>query len=349
MSSSTGATRKRGGSRPTISDVAATAGVSTATVSRVLNGHSVADETAARVQEAVELLDYTSNALTRGVFAGRSKTIGVVIQDLQSPFYLELMRGIDEEAAAHGSPVTFASTFGQRDQEPDHLRTMDEQRVRGLIITTGPDADARPRRMAAEGTPCVIVARRVEEPTENLHSISLDNLEAGRLIGSHVLSRGRMSIAVVTAAGGYQSQRERLLGVEAVIEETAAADLVHLDAASGSDVKKELSKLFAARAPSKPIDALVCLTGRLTLAAYQTLRSLNVAIADEVAFAAMDDFPWAEELGLTVVTQPSYEMGREAARLAATAPPEPVQLVLKPELIVRTSCGESPAQPDKDY
>jgi len=97
--------------RTTIGDVAAMAGVSVATVSRVLSGGIARQATASKVWDAAAQLDYTPNALTKSIFAGRSSTIGVVIDDLRSPFYLDLMRGIDEVADAHGSLVMFANTL----------------------------------------------------------------------------------------------------------------------------------------------------------------------------------------------------------------------------------------------
>ena len=83
----------------------------------------------------------------------------MVIDDLRSPFYLDLMRGIDEVAGANGSLVMFASTFQHVDREAAQVQAMDEQRVRGLIVTTRETTDDRTRKMAAGGTPCVIVAR----------------------------------------------------------------------------------------------------------------------------------------------------------------------------------------------
>lgn len=329
--------------RATISDVATSAGVSTATVSRVLNGHAVATTTSERVWKAVADLEYTPNALTRGVFAGRSSTIGVVIRDLNSPFYLELMRGIDEAATTHHSLVMFANTFSQVEREAAHVQTMDEQRVRGLILTTGSATDSRARRMAEAGTPCVIVARRMTDPPPNLHSISLDNLEAGQLIGSHLLACGRSSIGVLYG-GVRQSQTERIDGLRRVLKDHEVSlddDAVRL-AETGDEVAPTLAGMLSdARANGRPIDALVCLTGLLTRHAYEALQDLRQHVPDDVALITMDDFVWAEALGTTVVAQPSYEMGHDAAALIATQPPDPVQIVKKPRLVVRRSCGET--------
>ncbi|MGO4587146.1 LacI family DNA-binding transcriptional regulator [Arthrobacter sp. 2RAF6] len=327
--------------RATINDVATSAGVSTATVSRLLNGLNVSSGTADRIWKAVAELDYTPNALTRGVFAGRSSTIGVIIRDLDSPYYLELMRGIEEAATAHDSLVMFANTFSRVDREWAHVQKMDEQRVRGLILTTGPDSDARARRMAAAGTPCVIVGRAADL-SPNLHSISLDNIKAGQLIGGHLLACGRSSIAVITM-GNREQGILRIRGLRSVLNEH---DIELPDSAVRAVEAKEevftaIAELLAdARANGSPIDAVVCMSDLLTRHIYEALHKLGRRVPDDVGLIAVGDFDWAETLGMTVIAQPTYEMGLEAATLIVTAPQEPVRIVQEPRLIVRRSCGE---------
>ncbi|MFC6081305.1 LacI family DNA-binding transcriptional regulator [Sphaerisporangium aureirubrum] len=328
--------------RATIGDVAADAGVSTATVSRVINGGAVTEATATRVREAVARLEYTPNALTKGVFAGRSSTIGVVIRDLSSPFYLDLIRGIDEVATANDSLVMLANTFRRVDREVAQVRTMDEQRVRGLIVTTGEETDGRTRRMAENDTPCVIIARSVPDAPPGMHSISLDNVEAGRLMAVHLAGCGRSSIGVV-ASGRRPSQIQRTAGLR-----QALADLglpFPKDAVAVAETEDEVSGAVGAlldrgRVRGEPLDAIVCTTGRLTVAAHAALTARGIAIPGDIAFLTMDDFPWAAALGITVIAQPAYQMGLRAAELVVDRPRGPVELVFAPTLLARTSCGE---------
>ena len=105
-------------------------------------------------------------------------------------------------AGTNGSLVMFASTFQHAGREAAQVQAMDEQRVRGLIVTTGESTDGRTRRIAAGGTPCVIVARPVQDPAPGLHSVALDNTAAGRLIAEHLTSCGRRSVGVITSGGG---------------------------------------------------------------------------------------------------------------------------------------------------
>lgn len=328
--------------RATIGDVAAQAGVSTATVSRVLNRGVVAEPTATRVWEAIARLEYTPNALTKSIFAGRSSTIGVVIRDLSSPFYLDLIRGIDQVAAASDSLVMFANTFREVDREVAQVQTMDEQRVRGLIVTTGETTDSRTRRMAESGTPCVIVARTVPDPPSGLHSVSLDNVQAGRLMAVHLAECGRASIGVVTS-GRRPSQLERAAGLRRALAELGlpapedAVTVAETEEKAGDAVGALLAR---ARDRHEPLDAIVCTTGRLTVAIHSALTARGMAIPDDIAFLTMDDFPWATALGITVIAQPSYQMGRQAAELVVERPSQPVQLVFEPTLVARSSCGE---------
>ncbi len=332
--------------RVTIGDVAAHASVSTATVSRVLNGGAVTEATAARVWQAIGQLEYSPNALTKSIFAGRSSTIGVITRDLSSPFYLDLIRGIDEVAAANGSLVMLANTFRRIDREVAQVRTMDEQRVRGLILTTDEATDGRTRSVAANGTPCVIVARTVQDPPPGMHSISLDNVEAGRLMAAHLAACGRSSVAMVTG-GRRPSQIQRTLGLRRGLAEFGLPlpdDAVTI-AAEPDDVGDDIDVLLSrARDRLRPLDAIVCATGRLTVGVHSALTTRGVRIPDDIAFLTMDDFAWAAALGITVVAQPSYEMGLQAARLVVEPLDEPTELVFEPILLARTSCGEGGKQ-----
>jgi len=324
--------------RTTIGDVAAEARVSVATVSRVLNGGAVRTSTAARVREAAGRLEYTPNAMTKSIFAGRSSTIGVVIDDLRSPFYLDLMRGIDEVAGANGSLVMFASAFQHAGREAAQVQAMDEQRVRGLIVTTGETTDDRTRRMAAGGTPCVILARPVPDPPPGLHSVTLDNIAAGRLIAEHLTSCGRRSVGVITS-GGRPSQLDRTEGLRQGLAEAGLplpGEAV-MSIESNDQAGDAVEALLGRRAAT---DVIVCLTGRRTVAVHSALASRELAIPADIGFLTMDDFSWAPALGITVIAQPAFQMGQEAAGLIVENPGRPTRLTFEPRLVARTSCGE---------
>ena len=314
--------------RVTIGDVATHAGVSTATVSRVLNGGLVAEPTAAKVRAAAESLGYSPNALTKSIFAGRSSTIGVVIRDLSSPFYLDLIRGIDEVAAAGGSPVMLANTDRRADREAAQVLAMDQQRVRGLVITTDETADDHARRMAENGTPCVVVARTAP----GLHSVSLDDVAAGRLMAAYLAERGRSQVGVVSGSR-RQTQVRRAEGLRRELAERGLRQPEEVVVANEDEVDGAVGSLLRRN------DIVVCTTGRLTVAVHRALTARGLKMPDDVGFLTMDDFAWAGPLGISVVAQPSYEMGRAAATLVVEEPATPARIVFQPTLIARDSCG----------
>jgi LacI family transcriptional regulator len=214
--------------------------------------------------------------------------------------------------------------------------------VRGLIVTTGATTDGNTRRLAESGTPCVIVARTVPDPPSGMHSISLNDVEAGRLMAVHLAGCGRSSVGVVTA-GRRPSQIERTTGLRRALAELGLP--LPEDAVTVAETEQEVgdavgSLLALARDRGDPLDAIVCTTGRLTVAVHSALTARGIAIPDDIAFLSMDDFPWAGALGITVIAQPSYQMGRQAAELVLERPGEPVKLVFEPTLIARNSCGE---------
>jgi LacI family transcriptional regulator len=275
--------------------------------------------------------------------------MGVIIRDLSSPFYLDLIRGIDEVAAANGSLVMLANTFRQIDREVGQVQVMDEQRVRGLIVTTGEATDNHTRRMAETGTPCVIIARTVRNPPPGMHSISLDNVAAGRLMARHLAACGRRSVGLV-AGGSRPSQIQRTQGLRRGLAEFGLAlpdDAVAI-AADEDEAADAVGGLLArSRDRLKPLDAIVCATGRITVAVHTALTVRGIRIPDDIAFLTMDEFPWATTLGITVVAQPSYEMGLQAAKLVVERPGKPVKLVFDPTLLARTSCGERGDQDER--
>ncbi|GGU16530.1 LacI family transcriptional regulator [Lentzea flava] len=312
----------------TIGDVAAHAGVSTATVSRVLNGGLVAESTAAKVWASAESLGYSPNALTKSIFAGRSSTIGVIIRDLSSPFYLDLIRGVDEVAAANDSPVMLANTDRRTDREAAQVRAMDQHRVRGLITTADETADPQARRMAANGTPCVLVARTAP----GLHSVSLDDVAAGLLMALHLAECGRSRVGVVS--GSHRpTQVNRVQGLRQGLAESGLPQPEEVLVENEDEVDGAVGSLLHC------VDAVVCTTGRLTVSVHTALTARGLKMPDDIGFLTMDEFPWAGALGISVVAQPSYEMGRRAAELVVEEPAVPERVVFQPTLVARGSCG----------
>lgn len=335
--------------RPTIRDVAAASGVSTATVSRALAGDTRVDPAkVALVRATVEELGYTPNGLTRAVFQGQSNAIGMLIGDVRSPFYMELIRGAEEVATAVGTLVVVANTSSDQNLERKLIELMDEQRVRGLVVNTGPDTDAVTTRMAARGAQVVVLARRPSGTAKRVHSVHLDDEAAGAMAATHLYNLGRKRLAIIASSPTRATQVARTAGVLQAGPPSRSRwtpPVFGCEGADPADVAAAVRDVLEYGKPGNRPDAIVCTAGILTHALFAALSAARVRIPDDVGLVSFDDFPWAPYVDppITVVDQPSREMGVKAAQIILSDPPadDSIEVVMKPTLVVRRSCGSS--------
>lgn len=329
--------------RSTIADVARLAGVSTATVSRVLSGTAkVSAAKQAEVESAIKALDYNPSDLTRAIFSGRSNSVGVVVADLRNPYYVDLMRGVESVVTASGALAFLASTAREPERESRILRSMDAQRVRGLVITTAVGLDKGIRAMADRGTECVFMTRpRPPKRHRRMHSVRIDDLEVGAIAWRRLRQQRRRHVVVVTQSMSQYTQRTRLQG----FRDAAAADgfeiaddqIVELE--RPDDPIGRLAEIVARRTGRRRVDGVFAVTGISTLRAYQQLAATGLRMPDDVAFIGFDDFPWAPHIAtpLTLIAQPAFSMGVRAAELIIEEPKRSQEIVLPPFLVERAS------------
>lgn len=315
--------------------------MSTATVSRVLSGVSpVSEETRQRVEAAVDSLNYRPSDLTRAVFAGRSNTIGVLFADMRSPYYVGLIEGISHVANSVGTLAYLAA--GNRDsvQERKILSLMDSHRVRGLI-TAAHNNDDMIHSMAEAGTECVYITRVPSLQHPRLHSIRLDNIAAGQLAWQHLSAIGRTRTLLVNQSPQRITTRERNEG----FVEAAMASGVDIGPAnqfslpSLDEASLELERRLRAGWSQGTIDSIFATTGVATFRAYEALARSGLRVPEDIAILGVDDFNWAEFLSapLSVIAQPTTEMGAAATRIILDEPGESQRLTFSPSLIVRAS------------
>jgi len=328
--------------RATISAVAQLAGVSTATVSRVLNGGELVSElTRQRVRDAVNELNYRPSGLTQAVFKGRSNTIGLLLADMRNPYYIDLFDGVSQVAREVGTLPYLA--LGNRDETTDRrmLELMDSQRVRGVITTAGTASDDLVNSMADSGTECVYMARDPSITHSRLHSVRLDDWAAGRLAWEHLQQIGRLRVLVVTQSEETPTRRDRVGGLfEAARNgrvELGSDNIFQLDNLTAPS--DELRERIRAGHSDGSIDAIFATTGITTLRAYEALSATGLRIPEDIVVIGLDDFAWAGYLAapLTVIRQPAVEMGRAAAEIILREPDESQQLKFQPTLIARGS------------
>ena len=192
-----------------VRDVAELAGVSAATVSNVFNHpEKVSDETIARVRAAISQLDFTRNDAARQLRLGRSRTIGLIVLDMH-PFFVDLALGAAEQAEASGYSVLVANTDHDLKRETAYLELFAEQRVHGVLISPTGDFEKRLDRFDIHGIPVVLVDRY---DAHRFSSVSVDDVQGGRLAAEHLLAIGRRRLCFVGGPVSIRQVAERLSG-----------------------------------------------------------------------------------------------------------------------------------------
>ncbi|QSI76578.1 MULTISPECIES: LacI family DNA-binding transcriptional regulator [Niveibacterium] len=323
----------------TLEMVARTAGVSPATVSRILNGSArVSERKRAAVEAVIKELNYRPNALARGLAQGRTNSIGVLTQDIASPFYGEALRGIENALKDTGAiPLIVSGHWLLRD-EVERLEHLLSRRVDGLIVLTGSLPDEMLLRYATE-VPLVVTGRDLEGP--NLMSLRFDDYVGARMATQHLIDLGHKRIAHVAGPLDHFDSIERLRGYrEALVDAGIQPDddlVVHADFHEPGGLLA-INQLIAARTP---FTAVFAANDQSAFGARLALHSHGIRVPEDISVVGFDDLPVSNYVvpPLTSVKQPAYEMGEIAARaLVGMIHGEPAKGRLpQPELIVRAS------------
>lgn len=328
-----------------IHDVARKAGVSSATVSRVLAGNgSVNAELRERVLDAVEALSYQPNRVAQSLRVQRSSTIGLIIPDIQNALFLSLVRAVEDLAYAHQLTVVLCNTDDNLEKELSYLRIMRAQQAAGLIfVPSHPKDSGILSPVRASGIPVVLVDREISGFEAD--TVIVDNSYGAQIAVSHLIAMGYRRIAILAGPQDLTPGRKRLQGYHAAHREAQlepAADLVRIGTFkrdSGYALTHEMMR------SSEPPDAIFASNNLMALGALRALHERQIRIPDSVALVSFDDMPWAEDLNpsLTVVAQPSYEMGQQALDLLIHRMKYPNssyrKVILQPHLIIRQSSG----------
>ncbi|GAA2113965.1 LacI family DNA-binding transcriptional regulator [Actinomadura alba] len=323
----------------TIYTVAERAGVSIATVSRVLQGSARSSPlTRQKVLRAVEELDYVPLRAARTVDVKRYEAHGLVLPGLQGPYFAELLAGYESTAAQYGQSVVVVLSGGLADLNTI-LRTL-LARVDGLVLAGGTASDTMVRTLA-RSTPTVMLARA---PIEGCHMVAVENRESVATLTTHLLGHGRRRLVFAGDPETSHDIHERYAGfadalVQAGLREALPPIDVWFEEPSAPEIVK---RLLAARSE---VDAVVCANDELALATMSLLGRAGVRVPDDLAIVGFDDIMASRyvEPGLTTVKQPTHSLGRWAAiRLheRIQGPTRDVQpQILPTQVVLRGSCG----------
>lgn len=341
--------RRRSAPRPgpgtiTISEVAARARVSTATVSRVLaRTGKVSDELREKVHRAARELDYRPNRVARNLRVRATRTIGVVIPDIVNPFFTAVVRGIEDALHPEDYTLLLGNSDGRAERERLYLDTLRAEGVAGILFVPSngrPDAYGS---LGRAGIPVVAIDRSPVGLDVDL--VTVTNEQGAHDAVAHLCRLGRRRIAIVGGPWHLNVARERERGYVRALREAgmpAAADLVrHADfrEQGGYDAMRSLLDLA-----DRP-DAVFVANNLMAMGALHAIGDAGLRIPRDLAIVCFDDVPWGAWLlpPLTVVDQPAHELGAAAARMLLgrlREPGGPVRKVVLPtRLVVRASCG----------
>jgi LacI family transcriptional regulator len=332
-------------------EVAILAGVAVGTVSNVLNHPDlVRPRTRARVEAAMEQLGFIPNGSARQLRAGRSRCLGLVVLDVTNPFFTEVARGAEDYAQSAGYAVILCNSDEAEGKERRYLRVLEEQRVRGIMITPVHGTAPELRRIRERGTPVVLLDR---PGAAGQCSVAVDDRRGGELAATHLLSLGHRRIALVNGPTAIRQCADRRRGAYRAVQKAGLdpaqvlteIPVTAMNAQSGAGAGEAVLGLTGPDGPT----AVFCANDMLALGVLRRLSQAGVPVPGGLAVVGYDDIDFAADAAvpLTSVRQPKYQLGRAAAELLLDEADRPGEhkhrrLVFTPELVVRASSSPGP-------
>lgn len=326
-------------SRSTLTQVAERAGVSPSTVSRILNGTAkVSEAKMARVQKAIEELNFLPDPAARSLAGGRTMSIGVLTQFIDSPFYGEALRGIEDVLLKNSYAPLFVSGHWNEQEEASRIQMLLQRKVDGVIVLTGKLKDVTLIQLS-QSLPVVVTGRQLIKP--NLFSIDFDNREGTCLAVRHLHSLGHRRMAFISGPLDHADADQRLQGYRAELSRFKIKFDPKLV------VESDFSETGGYRATNQLIQsggdfsALMAANDQMAYGARLALYRAGLRVPEDVSLVGFDDLPHSAFSlpPMTTVRQSIYEIGASAAhamlQLLAGAPPTIDQIPA--ELVVRES------------
>jgi LacI family transcriptional regulator len=332
----------------TIKDVAKKAGVSIATVSRVLNNKDrVKDETRDKILAVVEEMNYVTNFSAKTLRQNKSNVIGVIVQGVSIPFYAEIVKGIENKANEYDLRLIVCDSENSINKEKDFVKFLYDRSVDGMILIIPQMSDADMYKIHKDKYPIVVFGSNMQE--YNIPSITVDNKLGAFLAVRHLYSHGFNQIAFIGSIEEEQNldRRERLEGYKNALKECQLElrpeyvenGLYYEETASGAFIR--LMKL-----PNPP-DGIFCGNDEMALGVLKTAKKMGIKIPEQIGLVGFDNIRICQYTNpaLTTVNQPTYNIGIlccEKLIYCLNNKGKDIKytnLILQPELIIRESCG----------
>lgn len=323
-----------------IKDVAQAAGVSTATVSRVLsNKPHVRANIRERVMRVVKELNYRPNRAARSLRTQKTNTLGLIVSDIRNSYFTSISRAVEDVAYQEGISVYLCNTDENPQKEAMYLESMHEENVAGIIFS--------PTKQTADNfldlnlkIPTVIVDRSVK--SLDVDSVGIDNVAAGYLLTQHLIKNGYQRIMGIFGEASTTG-RERREGYLQALQAANIAATAKWSILVPPKLESGYSAALQFLDSKEPPDAILTTNSLLTAGALKAIRKRELTIPDDVALVGFDETTWSSlvQPAITVMAQPTYEIGQTAIELLLKRLKEPSRparkVILQAKLIERGS------------
>ena len=325
----------------TIYDVAKRAGVSTYTVSAVLNQSAyVSPELTRRVQKAVGELDYTINGLARSLQTRRTHTIGMLIPDIANPFYAKVVRGVEDVCKREGYSLVLGNTYNDPAEQSRYFSTLRSKQVEGFLTFVAAGDENEVAALVAKKVPVTFLGRRPR--TFDADAVTANNRKGTRLAVEYLLGKGHRRIAILTGQFSLTANRDRLAAWKQSLRSAKLS--VPPEYACEGDWTADSGYFHALKLldSSKPPTAIFAANFLMMTGVLRALQERGLTCPGQVEVMSSDDSEWLDvfQPPISTVVQPSYDMGVQGAELLLKRIRDPhrkpEKIVLQPTLKLRS-------------
>lgn len=334
-------TTRTGTPRTVINDIAERAGVSIATVSRVLNNRpEVADATREKVMNTLRELGYMSNRYARVLVSGQINYIGFSIPRVEH--FVQILQGVTDAVDEQDANLVLCPTDYEHDREVSLLERIQARGVDGALIVLPSESSEELQELSQHGSPFVVIEPRFPL-NDHIPYVTATNMSGGRSAAEHLIALGHKRIAVITGPTSWSSSIDRLAGYHSVLFAHGLQNIP--DLVRESDLTQEGGYRVACdllQLSPRPT-AIFCFNDLMAIGALRAARELGLRVPEDLSIIGFEDAPFASIVtpALTTIHQPSYEMGRVAVnllyRLLEGEPLEATRVELSTRLLVRDS------------
>jgi DNA-binding LacI/PurR family transcriptional regulator len=333
----------------TIYDVAKEAGVSIATVSKVINNTGrISDKTRTHVNKVMARLQYEPNMIASALMGKITYTIGLTIPDLANPFFAEIARAVEDRAQELGFSLVICSTDNNPEKELKYINLLIKKRVDGIVLVTSIQNDTAIKELITKKLPITLIAREMQ--TLAVDTVLVDDYLGGIQATSHLIAKGHKRIAVIAENMNIMSSKERIRGYRFALNEAniKVDSSIIMECDFSIEGGKEISRRLLTSA--NPPTAIFACNDLLATGVIQAARELNIDVPAELSVVGFDNTIIATltDPSLTTIAQPIQEIGRNAVDLLIkeikSEKTGKQRIVLHPELVERGSTSKAPVK-----